>query len=117
MILLPYDAVGAAVSSIEKTLKGTHHLAANVSDARAVFQLEGEGRLIRETLGKLTPADLRAKAMPVLAMRRTRLSQVPAAFMFHHDDYAELICFRSVAGYVFELLKTAAAPGADVGFL
>jgi len=104
------------VSSMEKTLAGTHHLMANVSDARAVFQLEGEGRLIRDTLAKLTPADMRPVALPVLAFRRTRLAQVPAAFVFHHDDYAELICFRSVAGYVFDLLRQAAKPGSEVGW-
>ncbi len=116
LLLLPYDGVGAAVSSIERTLAGTHHLAVNVSDARAVFQLSGEGRQIREMLAKLTPADMRAASIPVLGFRRTRLAQVPVAFVFHEDDYAELICFRSVAGYVFELLKTAAEPGSEVGY-
>ncbi|MEM9972075.1 MAG: sarcosine oxidase subunit gamma family protein [Pseudomonadota bacterium] len=115
LVLLPHDTVEAAVSSIARTLKGTHHMAVNVSDARAVFELEGEGAVIRDTLAKLTPADMRPAALPVLAMRRTRLAQVPAAFFFHSEGYAELICFRSVAGYVFDLLKNAAAPGAEVG--
>ena len=116
LILLPYDAVSAAVSSIEKSLAGTHHLVANVSDARAVFQLAGEGRHIRDTLAKLTPSDVRPASLPVLEFRCTRLAQVPAAFVFHEESYAELICFRSVAGYVYRLLKQAAQPGSEVGW-
>ena len=115
LVLLPYGDVGAALSSMEKTLAGSHHLLANVSDARAIFQLEGEGRLIRETLAKLSPADVRPAKLPLLEMRRTRLAQVAAAFVFHEEDYAELICFRSVAGYVFDLLSQAAAPGSEIG--
>ena len=114
LILLPYGDVEAAMGAMAKALKGQHHLAANVSDARAVFRLEGAGHLIRDTLAKLMPADLRPAALPVLTMRRTRLAQVPAAFVFREEGVAELICFRSVATYVFDLLKTAAAPGSEV---
>ena len=32
------------------------------------------------------------------------------------EDAFALICFRSVAGYVFDLLKTAARPGGEVGY-
>lgn len=115
MILLPYDKVGGAVRTIEKTLENTHFLAADVSDARASITLEGEGSAIRDVLAKLTPADLRQKSLPVGEMRRTRLAQVPAAIWFHEDDRLELICFRSVADYVFGLLSNAAAPGSEVG--
>lgn len=115
LVLLPYDSVEAAAASISKGLSGEHSLVAPVSDARALFRLEGEGDAIRDVLAKLTPADLRNSAFPIGRIRRTRLSQVPAAIWFQQEDVCELICFRSVAEYVFNLLKNAAADGRRVG--
>ena len=87
-----------------------------MSDARAVFTLEGEGAAIRNVLAKLTPADLRPASLPVGEVRRTRFAQVPAAFWLAEEGRAELVCFRSVAIYVFGLLKNAAEPGSEVGY-
>ena len=115
LILVPYDEVQSALGGIAKALAGTHHLAVDVSDARASFQLTGDGGSIRNVLAKLTPADMRPSALPAGEMRRTRLAQVPAAIWFRNDSTAELICFRSVAEYVWGLLVNAAEPGADVG--
>ena len=115
MILCPRDASSDKVAVLTVALKGTHHLAIDVSDARVMFTLTGEGAAIRETLAKLSPADLRANALPVGEVRRTRLAQVAAAFWFETEGEARLICFRSVADYVFGLLKHAAQPGSEVG--
>lgn len=117
LLLLPHGDAAGAVSAVSSSLAGEHALVIDVSDARASFTLEGEGRLIRETLSKLSPADMRAGAVPVGSMRRTRLAQVPAAFFFVEETRAELICFRSVAAYVFGILKHAATPGSEVGYL
>ena len=116
LILLPHDGVAKALGAIGKALKNEHHLAVDVSDARASFTLEGEGAAIRNVLAKLTPADLRPGALPVGEMRRTRLAQVPAALWFHEEGRAEVICFRSVAEYVWGLLVNAAEPGSEVGY-
>lgn len=116
LVLLPYSEVGRALGAMGTTLKDEHHLAVDVSDARASFTLEGEGAAIRNVLAKLTPADLRPDALPVGEMRRTRLSQVPAAIWFPEENRAELICFRSVAAYVWGLLVNAAEPGSEVGY-
>lgn len=117
LILLPHGDVTGAVAAMSSALSGEHALVVDVSDARASFTLEGEGHLIRETLAKLTPADMRSDAVPVGSMRRTRLAQVPAAIFFAADTKAELVCFRSVAAYVFGTLKHAAQPGSEVGYL
>jgi len=117
LVLLPHADAAGAVAAMSAALQGEHALVVDVSDARASFTLEGEGRLIRETLAKLSPADMRAKALPVGTMRRTRLAQVPAALYFAEETRAELICFRSVAAYVFGILKHAATPGSEVGYL
>ncbi|MEO9629184.1 MAG: sarcosine oxidase subunit gamma, partial [Sulfitobacter sp.] len=47
--------------------------------------------------------------------RRTRMGQVPAAFWLREDGVFEVICFRSVAQYMFDLLSVAAQPGSEVG--
>ena len=106
LILLPYDGVGEALSRIAEELAGEHHLAVNVSDARALFSLEGAG--VREVLAKLTPADMHPRAFGPGDFRRTRLAQVPAAFWMVEEERVDLICFRSVAAYVFDLLVNAA---------
>ncbi len=109
------DAAGAA-QAMTSALQGEHALVIDVSDARAVFTLEGEGARLRETLAKLTPADLRPASLPVGILRRSRLAQVPAAFWFASDSEAHLICFRSVATFVFGILSHAATPGSEVGY-
>ncbi|NNE81882.1 MAG: sarcosine oxidase subunit gamma [Silicimonas sp.] len=116
LMIVPYDQTNAALAEITENLGEEHHLAVNVSDARAVFRLRGNGNVIREVLAKLTPADLRVAALPTGRVRRTRLSQVPAAFWFSAEDEATLICFRSVAEYVFGLLRQSAAEGSEIGY-
>lgn len=115
MILRAHDEAEATVATLREALGGLHALVANVSDARAVFRLSGEGPAVREVLAKLSPADLRPNSLPPGRVRRTRLAQVPAAFWFSGDDEAVLICFRSVAGYVLDLLSKVATPGSEVG--
>lgn len=115
LVLVSYSDAGRVVEDLSSSLDGQHHLAVDVSDARAVFRLEGDGTAIREVLAKLSPADLRKAALPVGEVRRTRLAQVPAAFWFADDRCAELVCFRSVADYVWGLLTDAATVGSEVG--
>lgn len=114
LILLPRSDVQTALGMIAKALKDTHHLAADVSDARAVIELSGAG--VREVLARLSPANLRSDALQPGELRRTRLAQVPAAFWLTDETTAELICFRSVAVYVFDILANAAV-SAPVGHL
>lgn len=114
LVLLPYAEVPDAVASIGKLLDGSHALVADVSDARTSFELRGNG--LREVLAKLAPADLSPAALPVGELRRTRLGQVPAAFWLGSEASAQVICFRSVARYVFDLFRSAAQPGSAVGF-
>jgi len=77
--------------------------------ARAVFRISGDKA--REVICKLAPVDMSPKAFPAGHFRRTRLAQTPAAFWMPDAQTVELICFRSVADYVFGLLSRAAMPG------
>lgn len=113
LILCAYGDALAVLAKLQKSLVGTHHLAINVSDARARIKVSGVDA--REVLAKLTPADM--ATLQSGEIRRSRLAQVPAAFWMADDETIEVICFRSVAQYVFDLLKTAAVPGGEVGFI
>ena len=41
LLVMPYGAVAGALEAIAKAMGGAHHLAVDVSDARAVFRVEG----------------------------------------------------------------------------
>jgi sarcosine oxidase, subunit gamma len=114
LLLTAYSDAPDLAAQLSTALSGHHHLVANVSDARAVFALSGAKS--REVLAKLTPADLSPAAFGPGQIRRTRLAQVPAAFWLSGDNNFHVVCFRSVADYVFALLKNAAHPQADVNF-
>ena len=113
LVLVPYAEVGEKLAAMTNALGGTHALAVNVSDARAVFRISGAHA--REVLGKLAPVDLSAEAFQPGQIRRSRLAQVAGAFWMDDEQTLRVVCFRSVADYVFKLLKIAAQPGSEVG--
>lgn len=112
LVMVAHDAVDPALAKIAKALKGRHHLAVNVSDARAVFAVEGP--FAREVIAKLAPVDVHPASFKVGDLRRTRLGQVAAAFWLTDADCFTVVCFRSVAEYTFNLL-TASAKAGPVG--
>ena len=107
------DAAPEEAAALSEVLAGGHALAVDVTDARAVFHVEGAA--VREVLAKLTPADVSPGVFGPGEMRRTRLGQEPAAFHQKSETCVEVIAFRSVALYVFDLLSNAAKPGSEVG--
>jgi sarcosine oxidase subunit gamma len=112
LILVPHAEAGAAAQALSEALGGIHHLVADVSDARAVFRVEGAAA--REVMAKLTPADVAPHAFGEGELRRTRLAQVAAAFWIEDGGFT-VVCFRSVAQYVFDILRLSATPGGEVG--
>ena len=116
MILTAHGEADVMVSTLNEAFDGAHALVVNVSDARVAFRLTGKDAKVREVLAKLSPADLRRASLPAGQLRRTRLAQVPAAVWITKDGEAILICFRSVAGYVRDLLNKVTEPGSDVGY-
>ena len=109
LLVLPYAAVPAALDAIGKAMAGVHHLAVDVSDARAVFRVEGAKA--DQVLAKLSPVDF-AKLEPG-ELRRTRAAQVATAFWKEGDGFT-VVCFRSVGRYVFDLLAMSATPGSEL---
>ncbi|MGR3382551.1 sarcosine oxidase subunit gamma [Roseovarius indicus] len=114
LVMVPYDTVADALARIETALKGEHFLAVNVSDARAMFEIKGAG--VREIIAKLCPVDMAPGAFEPGSIRRTRMAQVAAAVWMTDAETIRVVCFRSVAEYVFGLLCDAAEPGGEVGY-
>ncbi len=110
LVLVPYMQVAQTIAKVDKALAGKHYLAENVSDARVVIMVEGSYG--REVIAKLAPADLHPDSFKPGDFRRTRLGQVAAAFWMRDEDTFEVICFRSVADYAFDLLAASAKAGA-----
>ncbi|WP_375172631.1 sarcosine oxidase subunit gamma [Pseudooceanicola sp.] len=107
LLLLPRGDLAAVQAALTEALGGVHALVADMSDARATFRLSGEDAHLREVLARLAPVDM--DRFEIGEVRRTRLAQVAAAIWMPEAGVAELVCFRSVAQYVFDLLRTAAA--------
>lgn len=114
LLMVPYVEADSSVAALAKALNGTHHLVANVSDARALFRVEGA--TVREVLAKISPADLSPAGFAPRQVCRTRLAQVAGAFWLTDDETAEVVCFRSVAAYVFGLLEHSARAGSEVEY-
>ena len=102
LLILPYAEVSDALAKLAKSLAGEHYLAVDVSDARAVFRVEGDRA--SEVLQKLSPVDF--EKLEPGELRRSRTAQVAAA-IWQQDQGFTLVCFRSVARYVFDLLANA----------
>jgi sarcosine oxidase, subunit gamma len=113
LVIVPYDEVAERLDALQVALAGEHALAVNVSDARAMFRISGPDA--REVPAKLCPVDMSADVFTPNTFRRTRMAQVAAAFWMDGDGTISVVCFRSVAGYVFNLLSAAAHPQSKVG--
>lgn len=112
LVLCPYDDVVPLLDKMHKALGKTHALAVNVSDARASFRVSGDHA--REVLAKLCPVDFSPDRFTSGMFRRTRIAQVPAAIWLSDKDNLQVICFRSQAQYVFDLLTVSAQEGSAV---
>ncbi|MCU0817398.1 MAG: sarcosine oxidase subunit gamma [Cypionkella sp.] len=109
LLVVPYAEVAAALAAIATALKGQHHLAVDVSDARAVFRIDGPKA--DQVLRKLSPVDF--DTLQPGELRRSRAAQVAAAFWADEAGFT-LVCFRSVAAYMLGLLTHSAQPGSEL---
>ncbi len=106
LLILPRAGLDAALSGLTEKLGSAHALVADMSDARALFRLTGEDAALRDTIAKVAPVDM--MRFPTGEIRRTRLAQIAGAFWMPQEGTVELVCFRSVAQYAFDLLSQAA---------
>ena len=113
LLLLPYAEVGDVVARLGEALGGQHHLALDMSDARAVLRLTGAA--VGEVLAKGAPPDLSDRAFPPGSARRTHLGGVAVAFWRLDAETWEVVAFRSYAHHLIAWLEDAARPGSEVG--
>lgn len=113
LIFAPYKEVPELEAGLKKSLGKKHFMLADVSDARVSFTLSGPK--VREVIAKLAPIDVAPGQFEPGTFRRTRFGQVSAAFWLVSDTEARVICFRSVADFMFKQLSAAAQPGSEVG--
>ncbi len=111
LLLVDHAAAHAVATRLQTACGESFATAVDVSDARALFHVEGQEA--PAALAKLCPVDT-ARLAPG-EIRRTRCAQVAAAIWRSEAQAFRLICFRSVAVYVHDLLTTAARPGGEVG--
>jgi sarcosine oxidase subunit gamma len=109
LLMMDYHATNDAMATLAAALKGTHHLAVVVSDARAVFHVEGARA--NQVLRKICPVDF--DRLDPMEVRRTRAAQVAAAVWSHDAGYT-VVCFRSVASYMMGLLTHSAQIGSEL---
>lgn len=110
MLFVPTEAVAAAAAAARSALGDGFATLVDVSDARAAFRIAGPHA--DAVLMKLAPVDL--ARFPEGEIRRSRAGQVAVAFWRSGPDALTLVCFRSVADYMRDLLAAAAAPGGEV---
>ena len=72
LLVLPRERVAPAVARAGEVLSGGHHMALDVSDARALIQLSGA--MVPEILAKGVPCDVSDRGFPVGTARRTHLA-------------------------------------------
>jgi sarcosine oxidase subunit gamma len=103
LLICDYDEAPTLAEELGRILADSFASVVVVSDARAVFDLSGPGA--EDVILSLAPVNI--EAMAPTEVRRTRLAQVAAA-LWREGEGWRLICFRSVAVYVEDLLRNAA---------
>ncbi len=113
LLFTDYAQAGELVEGLEAALSGTHHMAVDVSDARAVIALAGAR--VAEVLAKGAPVDLSPRAFPVGTARRTHLGGIAVAFWRRAEEEWEIVCLRSYARHLFDWLAQTSRKGSEVG--
>ncbi len=108
LLFVPLKKAKDLVETLVKKIGDEDTLIWDISDLRAVFEIEGN--FIREVLAKNTPADLNRDKMKKGVFRRTRFGQVAVAFWFESDTKWFLICRRSEAEYIQNLYEVSSQP-------
>ena len=112
LLFCEYDETDAAVARIAEQMGDAHHMALNVSDARAVIRLSGDR--VGEVLAKGAPCDCSDQGFPVGMARRTHLAGLAVAFWRVEQDAWAIVALRSYAHHLMTWLEQASVPGSEV---
>jgi sarcosine oxidase subunit gamma len=104
LITLPRREAVSLHGRLAQALKGVHSLAVDMSDARAIFRLEGENA--REVLNKGASVDFTAREIGAGFVRRIRYAEIAALVHVRQvNPFAcDLYVFRSYAEHAWRYL-------------
>jgi sarcosine oxidase subunit gamma len=114
LITAPRAKGPSLLSKLQNGLQGMFSFACDVSDARAILRVTGEGS--REVLMKGTSVNMLADDVSSGWVRRLLFAEVAAACHMtgSEPDSFDIYVFRSYADYVWEWLLHTARAGAEV---
>ena len=107
LLFVPLRDVNETIQALNEGLQNSHHLVADVSSMRTVFDIFGP---VRDILAKGTPADVSPRTLQSGEIRRSRIGQVQAAFWITSAHSVRVICRRSESEYLRRWLTFAASP-------
>jgi sarcosine oxidase subunit gamma len=114
LVQCPRERSGDITRDLNHALGATPSLAVDVSDARTILRLEGEG--VRELIMKGAPVDLTEPEFAKGTVRRLRFGELAA--MVHmvgeSPDVVDLFVFRSYATFAWEWLVATGSGAAQV---
>ena len=112
LLFCGYAKADAATARIVDQTGDAHHMALNVSDARALIRLTGAR--VGEVLAKGAPCDCSDHGFPVGTARRTHLAGLAVAFWRLDAETWEIVALRSYAHHLMAWLEQSAQPGSEV---
>jgi sarcosine oxidase subunit gamma len=114
LITCPRSEAQSLHARLTQALNGIHSLAVDMSDARAIFRLEGDNA--REVLNKGTSVDFTAPHIAAGLVRRIRYAEIAAlVHVLQANPFAcDLYVFRSYADYAWSFLSFTAREAARV---
>lgn len=114
LLTVPRAEAPALRARLAQALAGVHALVIDMSEARTILRLEGDG--VREVMNKGTSVDFTAGDMVAGTVRRLRYAEIAA--MAHmvsaNPDAIDLYVFRSYAEHAWNYLLATAKPAARV---
>jgi sarcosine oxidase subunit gamma len=114
LVLAPRRSIKDVVSALRSALRDMHCLAIDLSDARTIIRLEGEG--VREILMKGAPVDLMDASYATGSVRRLRLGEVAALVHVRAlgPDIIDLFVFRSYGRFAWDWIEATAGEAARI---
>jgi sarcosine oxidase, subunit gamma len=114
LVQCPRAEAGDRIGRLKEDLADTPSLVVDMSDARTIIRLEGEG--VREIIMKGAPVDLTAPEFHIGTVRRLRFGDVAAMVHMAGEapDVIDLFVFRSYAVFAWEWLGVTGRGAAQV---
>lgn len=112
LLFCAYGEADAVAARASEQFGDAHHMALNVSDARAVVRLTGAR--VGEVLAKGAACDCSDHGFPVGTARRTHLAGLAVAFWRLEPDVWEIVALRSYAHHLMTWLEQVSQPGSEV---